>query len=97
MAYKFITQDQIKQRKHWVEKINTLSGNFGVDADRVETEIQSEISSLGLSSLLGHLRLCGAIPENYNQNSSEEKLYSKYTDVIIHEAYKAIGLTSTVL
>ena len=45
MAYKFITQDQIKQRKHWVEKINTLSGNFGVDADRVEKEIKSEISS----------------------------------------------------
>ena len=97
MAYKLITQDQIEQRKHWIEKINTLSGDFGVDADRVETEIQSEINNLGLSSLLGHLRLCGAIPENYNQNSSEEKLYSKYTDIIIHEAYKAIGLTSIVL
>ena len=46
---------------------------------------------------MGHLRLCGAIPEQYGHDTSEEKLYSKYTDVVIHEAYKSIGFRSVVL
>jgi type II restriction enzyme len=41
--------------------------------------------------------LCAAIPEGYEHDSSEEKLYSKYTDVVIHEAFKAMGFTSLVL
>lgn len=47
--------------------------------------------------MIGHLRLCGAIPEGYGHDSSEEKLYSKYTDIVIHEAYTSMGLTSVVL
>ena len=47
--------------------------------------------------MLGHLRLCGAIPECYGPDTSEEKLYSKYTDAVIHEAYAAMGFTSVVL
>jgi type II restriction enzyme len=43
------------------------------------------------------LRLCGAIPERYKHDSSEEKLYSKYTDVVISKSYEAMGLTSIVL
>ena len=30
-------------------------------------------------------------------DSSEEKLYSKYTDVVIHEAYSCMGFNSLVL
>ena len=50
-----------------------------------------------MDSLLGHLRLCGAMPENYGHDTSEEKLYSKYTDVVIHEAYSFMGFNSLVL
>ena len=59
--------------------------------------MSEEIERNGIIPLIGHLRLCGAIPEAYGHDSSEEKLYSKYTDVVIHEAYTAIGLTSAVL
>ena len=59
--------------------------------------MSDEIESEGIGALLGHLRLCGAIPERYAHDSSEEKLYSKFTDIVIHEAYAAIGLTSVVL
>lgn len=92
-----ITDQQIKTRKYWIDEINRLSGNFGVDADSVGREIAEEIRSNGTATLIGHLRLCGAIPERYGHDTSEEKLYSKYTDVIIHQAYTAIGLTSLVL
>jgi type II restriction enzyme len=84
-------------RAYWIAEISRLSGDFGVDADRVEQEMSDEIQRDGIAPLLGHLRLCGAIPEGYGHDSSEEKLYSKYTDVVIHEAYTAMGFTSIVL
>lgn len=92
-----IPRSQERNRLHWVSKINQLSGNFGVDSDRVESELSSEIRDEGIESLIGHLRLCGAIPASYRVNSSEEKLFSKYTDVVIHEAFKAMGFRSLVL
>jgi HindIII restriction endonuclease len=92
-----VSKEQIDHRAYWVNEICRLSGNFGVDSDRVEQEISQEIRERGMTPLLGHLRLCGAIPERYGHDSSEEKLYSKYTDVVIHEAFMAIGLTSVVL
>jgi len=97
MKYDVITQDQIDQRNYWIDEISRLSGNFGVDADKVENEINVEIEKTGITAVLGHLRLCGAIPESYGHDTSEEKLYSKYTDVVIHEAFSAMGLQSLVL
>lgn len=97
MKYEIITQNQIKQRNYWIEEISRLSGNFGVDAEKVESEINVEIAKYGVESILGHLRLCGAIPERYGHDTSEEKLYSKYTDVVIHEAFSAIGFKSVIL
>jgi len=94
---KVITKYQIELRNFWVNEISLLSGNFGDDAEKLEHEIREEIQRYGLDSLLGHLRLCSAIPEWFRHDSSEEKLYSKYTDIVIHEAYLWMGLTSKVL
>jgi type II restriction enzyme len=87
----------VENRKYWIGEIENLSGVFGDDSDRVESELSDEIKSGGLGSLLNHLRLCGDIPESYGHDSSEEKLYSKYTDAILNESYKYIGLKSLVL
>lgn len=92
-----ITEEQVEKRRYWIAEISRLSGNFGVDAAKVEDEINREIADQGLGVLLGHLRLCGAIPEIYGHDTSEEKLYSKYTDVVIHEAYLFCGFNSLVL
>ena len=92
-----ITNEQVENRKYWVDNLSRLSGNFGVDTERIEQELRQEVQDYGIVSLLGHLRLCGAIPECYGPDTSEEKLYSKYTDAVIHEAYTAIGFTSLVL
>jgi len=97
MANKIITKYRLDKRNYWINEISRLSGNFGIDAEKVEQEISSEIKSDGIDSLLGHLRLCGAIPERYRHDSTEEKLYSKYTDVVIHEAFLAMGYKSLVL
>jgi len=97
MKLTIVTPDNTNSREYWIKEISRVSGDFGVDSDRVEAEISQEIQREGISSLLGHLRLCGAIPEWYGHDSSEEKLYSKYTDVVIHESYTAMGFSSVVL
>lgn len=92
-----ITSYQKEKRSYWIDEISALSGHFGGDSEKVEQELSAEINDKGLEALVGHLRLCGAIPEKYGHDSTEEKLYSKYTDVVIHESYKAIGFESVVL
>ncbi len=94
---KIISKRAIKRREYWIKEIRNLSGDFGVDKERLETELENEISKLGNSNLIDHLRLCGNIPESYGHDSSEEKLYSKYTDIILALAFKTMGLKSLVL
>ena len=97
MNIKVITREQIDSRSYWIDEISRLSGDFGVDAEKIEDEIDQEIKNKGIGALLGHLRLCGAIPERYGHDTSEEKLYSKYTDIVIHAAYLWMGFNSLVL
>lgn len=85
-----------QHRSRWVDRLAELSGEFGADANSMMQELRDEIRHHP-PVLLDHLRLCGAIPERYGHDSSEEKLYSKYTDAVINEALQAIGLNSVVL
>lgn len=91
------SKSSISHRKYWVDEIRKLSGKFGDDSERLEKELQAEIVKNGTNVLLDHIRLCGNIPESYGHDSSEEKLYSKYTDSLLCEANKAIGLNSIVI
>lgn len=92
-----INQAAVERRNYWIEEIVRLSGNFGADSTRVHEELTDEIRQSGHGAILDHLRLCGAIPESYEHDSSEEKLYSKYTDSLLSCAFNHIGLRSLVL
>jgi hypothetical protein len=97
MPATFITDDTIRRRNYWINEIVKLSGSFGADASRAEAELNAEYARDGEPCLLDHLRMCGTIPETYGHDSSEEKLYSKYTDALLALAFRHMGLTSTVL
>jgi type II restriction enzyme len=91
-----ISPEAISKRQFWINEIRKLSRNFSDDSDRLEIELEKEIKDSGIA-LISHLRLCGNIPECYGHGTSEEKLYSKYTDTILSMSYKALGLQSIVL
>ncbi len=97
MPYAYISDTAISRRRYWVSEIVKISGTFGEDSNRVEAELTDEIAANGASSLLDHLRLCGAIPEEYGHDTSEEKLYSKYTDALLAVSFRQIGIQSIVL
>lgn len=92
-----ISDKAVKTRTYWVEEIRKLSGNFVNDTDKLEKELEKEISKSGVTGLIDHLRLCGSIPESYGHDTSEEKLYSKYTDCLLSLSFKIIGLKSLVI
>jgi type II restriction enzyme len=94
---KRMTPEAKKRRKYWVSELAKLNGSFGDDSTKMIAELRAEIRKEGTDALLDHLRLCGAVPEHYGHDSSEEKLYSKYTDAITSEALTAIGLKSAVI
>ena len=87
----------IKNRRRWINEIKKLSGDFGADSTRLRSELEEELSAKGSEVLRDHLRLCGAIPETYAHDSSEEKLYSKYTDVLAALAFVELGVRAVVL
>ncbi|KXK52534.1 MAG: HindIII family type II restriction endonuclease [Chlorobi bacterium] len=94
---KVISNSGVQKRLFWIEEIRKLSGKFSDDYERLAEELAAEIANDGIASLIDHLRLCGNIPESYNRDSSEEKLYSKYTDCLLSLSFNAIGLKSIVL
>ena len=87
----------LTRRAYWLDEIVNLSGSFGADAKRVEAELTSEIDRDGVKAIIDHLRMCGNIPEQYGHVSSEEKLYSKYTDVVLAAALRQLDLNAVVL
>jgi hypothetical protein len=94
---KIITEKAIKNRQIWIDEIRKLSGNFVNDTDKLEKKLEDDIKKNGITSLINHLRLCGNIPESYGHDTSEEKLYSKYTDCLLSLSFIALGLKSMVL
>ncbi len=91
-----VTAEAIITRNYWIEEIRKISGNFTNDYERLSKELTDEVEN-NVLFLIDHLRLCGNIPESYKHDSSEEKLYSKYTDCLLALFFKAIGLKSIVL
>ena len=97
MANQFILPTTIARRARWLDEIVQISGHFGNDSTRIEQELKQEADAEGPISIVDHLRLAGAIPEHYGHDSSEEKLYSKYTDALLAMAFTHLGLNSIVL
>ena len=89
--------EAIARRAFWITELATLSGSFGADAKRMHEELRTEIKRDGNDAIVDHLRICGAMPECYGHDSSEEKLYSKYTDAVLSEFFTAIGMDSVVI
>lgn len=61
--------------------------------DRLETELQS-LSRESLSNALFH---CGIIPEAFPHDSSAEKLWAKYCDILFSLTLNALGIESQVI
>lgn len=98
MASSIITRKQEKNRIEWIRSIVNNTESFTARSADTLARLQAESQeSNSPENILGHLRLCGTIPEEIKVDSSAEKAYSKYTDSVVAEALIACGLTALVL
>ena len=59
--------------------------------DDYSQKIIEVVSKFNLEQIKESLLECGVIPESFNHDSTEEKLYSKYTDVLLAKALEYLG------
>lgn len=58
--------------------------------------IQQELFSIDKDSLIKIIDEIGTIPEDIDHDSSEEKLYSKATDIVLAKSFHELGINSNV-
>ena len=65
---------------------------------KARTVILTEaVSAITDAEVLNHIEYGGVIPESYPHDSSEEKLFAKYCDIILARALTLLGLDASVL
>jgi hypothetical protein len=92
-----LTGRDLEIRASWLRLLANPTAGFVESAQEIEVLLAEEVAREGHWPLLAHLRLCGVIPEALEHDSTPEKLYSKYTDAVLAEAFKFLGMRSLVL
>jgi len=59
--------------------------------------LESRLSGIGKRELLTMILECGVMPEVFLHDSSEEKLWAKYSDILLAKSLGFLGLKSQVL
>jgi type II restriction enzyme len=90
--------EDLEIRGRWLKMLGgEQAGTFIESTASMERLLEVEIQTRGHASLLAHLRLCGVIPESFEHDSTPEKLYSKYTDAVLGQTFRFLGMRSIVL
>lgn len=78
--------------KKLIKEESNSNNSFAYSCDL----IQDKIFSLGKKNLKELIKEIGAIPEDIEHDSSEEKLYSKVTDILLAKTFHTLGIQATV-
>ena len=71
---------------------------FSLSKDQTGFEtLESRLSDIGKAELLTMILECGVMPEVFLHDSSEEKLWAKYSDILLAKSLASLGLKSQVL
>lgn len=80
-----------------VNDIITLSKDSSLSfVDKVRN-LETKVFALNRDELLNHLFQADVIPEKYPHDSTEEKLYAKYSDMLFARGLAELGLKSKVI
>ena len=93
-----ISNSSIAFKAKVLTEIDSFTSNsLPVFGKHIESLIKSFKKNEGIDAFADLIRLSGAIPETIKADSTEEKRYSKFTDVLLSMALSEIGLNSAVL
>jgi type II restriction enzyme len=78
------------------ENIVNLIFSFSNDHTAFET-LESHLVGIDKNELPLMLLACGVLPEMFNHDSAEEKLWAKYSDILLSKSFELLGLKSQVI
>ena len=92
----------IKGFKDLINKILTLSSDEEINKEKEpfkarSKEITKFVNELDFEVFKQIVKHIGTIPENIEHDSTEEKLYSKASDIVLARCFKELGLRSKAL
>ena len=83
------------------KKVTAMVEKICRDADQSFQDranaLRQELGSLEQEEVMQHLLEAGVISERFGHDSTEEKLYAKYCDIILARALSYLGITSYAL
>ncbi len=59
--------------------------------------LEKYLSNISQQKLGENIIECGILPEMFSQNGSEEKIWAKFSDIILARALSFLGITTVVL
>lgn len=77
-----------------INKIKTLAAK---DFKEATEEIRKYIDNISEKEFKKIVKQIGTIPENIEHDSTEEKLYSKASDIVLARCFRLLGLASRAL
>ena len=81
-----------------MNRIEMIDLIFSLSKDQTGFEsLESRLSSIGKPELMTMILECGVMPEVFHHDSSEEKLWAKYSDILLAKSLELLGLKSQVL
>lgn len=85
------------RRKEVIKFIIGMIEKGGLTFTDYTTKLEEMVNKLSLEDIKINLLECGVIPESFNHDSTEEKLYSKYSDMLLARAFTFLGIASKVI
>jgi len=84
-------------RKEIIKYIVSLSSKKKQVFNDCVAKLEKIVAELSIEEIKTSLLKCGVIPESFAHDSTEEKLYAKYSDILLARAFTYMGIESKVI
>lgn len=78
-------------------KIVALSNNAALTFPQRAVQIELELNKCSRQEIIEHLDHAGVIPECFDHDSTEEKLFAKYCDALLTRCLRELGLNAEMI
>jgi hypothetical protein len=80
-----------------VKTIQTLAADLSMSFQNRTNIVVHLLDAITETEVIDHLEHGGIIPECFGHDSTEEKLYAKYCDILLSKALSVLGMTTEVI
>ncbi len=84
-------------RQEIIKYIVSLAGKEKQVFNDCVAKLEKIVAELPIEEIRTSLLKCGVIPESFAHDSTEEKLYAKYSDILLARAFSYMGIESRVI